>query len=55
MNQSDRDVERDNHISGDIGCSKGFCHDCEDFVDEEAGKLHRPRCKSVEPSRRRAS
>lgn len=50
-----RDIERENGISGDIGCSVGFCHECESFVDEAAGKLHRPTCKAVEPSRRRAS
>jgi hypothetical protein len=30
---------------------KGFCHECEDFVDEKAGKLHRATCK-VAPERR---
>lgn len=32
--------------------TEGFCHDCEAFVDEGAGKLHRTRCK-VEPSERK--
>lgn len=41
-----RQVELDNEIT-----TKGFCHECEDFVDEAAGKLHRASC-TVAPERR---
>ncbi len=44
-----RDIERDYVIP-----EKGFCHECETFVDEPNGKLHRPTCKTT-PGRRRAS
>lgn len=50
-----RDVERDNAIDASVGCTKGFCAECEKFVDEEAGKLHRSTCKAVSPERRMAS
>lgn len=43
------EVERDYEIP-----TTGFCHECEAYVDEAAGKLHRARCK-VAPERRRAS
>lgn len=44
-----RQVELDHLIP-----EKGFCHECECFVDEPAGKLHRPTCKA-EPARRRSA
>lgn len=49
-----REVERDAGMSGDATPTKGFCHSCERFVDEAAGKLHRSTC-DVAPERRRAS
>lgn len=50
-----RGVESDHAIASSIGCSKGFCAECEKFVDEEAGRLHRATCTAVAPERRRAS
>lgn len=44
-----RDIERDYEIP-----TKGFCHECEAFVDEANGKLHRPTCKTT-AERKRAS
>lgn len=44
-----RQVELDNVMP-----EKGFCHECESFVNEAEGKLHRPTCK-VEPERRRTA
>lgn len=41
-----RQVELDNLMP-----EKGFCHECEAFVNEAEGKLHRATCK-VEPARR---
>lgn len=37
-----REVERDYDIP-----TKGFCHECEAYVDEESGKLHRASCKTT--------
>lgn len=44
-----RQVEKDYEMP-----SNGFCEECESFVDEAHGKLHRPTCK-VTPERKRAS
>lgn len=49
-----RQIERD-HACGEAVPAKGFCHECEKFVDEIAGKLHRATCKGVTPERRMAS
>lgn len=44
-----REVERDWDY---VFPEKGFCHECEAMIDEDAGRLHRPTCK-VEPAERK--
>lgn len=48
--QEERDAER--FMGGEAVPSKGFCHECESFVDEAAGKLHRRTCRGVSAERR---
>lgn len=49
-----RAIERD-APGGEAIPSRGFCHECEAFVDEAAGRLHRPACRGVTAERRRTA